>query len=248
MSFPFPHLFHSPSIIVGNDSTLPITLVGDSVLPRPFHLNDVLVAPHIIHNILFVRRFTTNNSRSIEFDPFGLFVKDLTIRTLLTQCDSSGSLSKLRPSTHHDHGHVHPIVTHRSANILCPIDRLVLRTDSTLAASPVPSSVRAALADPHWRHTMVEYAALLVNHTCTTGKWRTNDVQLKSSTSNRHQRGQRQVDLPLQAHLGWLARPLQGLLGPSGIHSTPRVDYDETFSPSSSSPPFGSSSLALSQD
>ena len=50
-------------------------------------------------------------------------------------------------------------------------------------ASPVPSSVRTALADPHWRRAMEEeYAALLANHTwdlvprppgtnVVTGKW-----------------------------------------------------------------------------
>jgi hypothetical protein len=32
--------------------------------------------------------------------------------------------------------------------------------------SPIPSSVRDALADPHWRHAMEEeYAALLANQT-----------------------------------------------------------------------------------
>ena len=46
--------------------------------------------------------------------------------------------------------------------------RLILAVDMTstpLDASPVPS-VRAALADPHWRQAMEEeYAALLANHT-----------------------------------------------------------------------------------
>jgi hypothetical protein len=70
-----PHSYHPhpslpSSIIVGNSSTLPITSVGDSVLPRPFYFNNVIVAPHIIQNFLFVHRFTTDNSCSIEFDPF----------------------------------------------------------------------------------------------------------------------------------------------------------------------------------
>jgi hypothetical protein len=42
-----PHLpsaFHPHSIVVGNGSILPVTSGGDSVLPRPFYLNDVLVA------------------------------------------------------------------------------------------------------------------------------------------------------------------------------------------------------------
>jgi hypothetical protein len=49
------------SIVVGNGSDLPVTSVGDSVLPGPFYLNNVLVAPDIIQNLLFVCRFTTNN-------------------------------------------------------------------------------------------------------------------------------------------------------------------------------------------
>jgi hypothetical protein len=59
------------SIIVGNNSTLPLTSVGDSVFLGSFYLKDVLVATHIIQNLLFVRRFTTDNSCSMEFDPFG---------------------------------------------------------------------------------------------------------------------------------------------------------------------------------
>jgi hypothetical protein len=42
---------HPSSIVVGNGSTLPVTSVGASVLPGPFCLNDVLVAPHITHNL-----------------------------------------------------------------------------------------------------------------------------------------------------------------------------------------------------
>jgi hypothetical protein len=69
------------------------------VLLGPFYLNDVLVAPHITHNLLFVRRFTTDNSCSIEFDPSGFSVKDLATRTPLARCDSVGPLYTLRPSS-----------------------------------------------------------------------------------------------------------------------------------------------------
>jgi hypothetical protein len=64
-----PPSTHPTSIVVGNGSTLPVTSVGASVIPGPFYLNNVLVAPHITHNLISVRRFTTNNSCSIEFDP-----------------------------------------------------------------------------------------------------------------------------------------------------------------------------------
>jgi hypothetical protein len=94
-----PHSYHPSSIVVGNGYTLLVTSVGASVLPRPFYLNDVLVAPHITHNLLSVRCFTTDNSCSIEFDPSGFSVKDLATRTPLARCDSSGPLYTLQPST-----------------------------------------------------------------------------------------------------------------------------------------------------
>ena len=70
---------------------------------------------------------------------------------------------------HRDPGHVHPMVTRRAANVLCPVDRLILAADTTITppdASPIPYSFRTTLADQHWRRAMEEeYAALLANHT-----------------------------------------------------------------------------------
>lgn len=83
-------------IVLGNGSTLPTTLVGASVLLGLFHLKNVLVGPNIIQNLFSVRRFTTNNFCSMEFDHFGLSMKDLSIRTLLARCDSSGRLYTLQ--------------------------------------------------------------------------------------------------------------------------------------------------------
>jgi small nuclear ribonucleoprotein (snRNP)-like protein len=57
------------SIIVGNGSTLPVPLVCVSVLLGPFYLHNVLAAPHMIHPLLSVRRFTSDNHYSMEFDP-----------------------------------------------------------------------------------------------------------------------------------------------------------------------------------
>jgi hypothetical protein len=36
------------SIVVGNGSSLSITSVGDSVLPGPFYLNNILLAPDMV--------------------------------------------------------------------------------------------------------------------------------------------------------------------------------------------------------
>jgi hypothetical protein len=115
------------------------------------------------------------------------------------------------------------MVTRRAAGVLRPVDRLILVADTTttpLDASPVPSSVRTALTDPHWRRAMEEYATLLSNHTwdlvpcppgtnVVTGKWLfrnklTSDGSLDSYKAR------------------WVLR---------GFTQRPRVNYDETFSP-----------------
>jgi hypothetical protein len=86
---------HLPSVIVGNGSSIPITHRGTSSLfspSRTFHLNDVLVTPNIVKDLLSVRRFTTDNSLSMEFDPFGVSVKDLATKEVLLRCSSSDDL------------------------------------------------------------------------------------------------------------------------------------------------------------
>jgi hypothetical protein len=45
------------SNIVGNGSAFPVTLVGDSALPGPFYLNNVIVTPDIIQNLFFCSSF-----------------------------------------------------------------------------------------------------------------------------------------------------------------------------------------------
>jgi hypothetical protein len=46
------------------------------------------------------------------------------------------------------------------------VDRLQLSAAAAPPAlSPIPTSVRSALADPHWRYAMEEYEALLSNST-----------------------------------------------------------------------------------
>jgi hypothetical protein len=90
-----PSLAHPSSIIVSNGSVLSVTSVGDSVLPRPFYLNDVPVAPYLVQSLISVRRFTTDNSCSMEFDPFGLSMKDLATRCVLARYNSTGPLYTL---------------------------------------------------------------------------------------------------------------------------------------------------------
>lgn len=104
-----PHTVSSSSpssIVVGNGSLIPITSVGSTSIPTahgPFSLNHVLVTPQIIKNLISVRRFTIDNNCSVEFDPFGLSVKDLRTKTVIAKCNSSSDLYPLLPSPPRPH-------------------------------------------------------------------------------------------------------------------------------------------------
>jgi hypothetical protein len=91
------------SIIIGNGSALLVTSVGDLALPDLFYLNNVLVTPDIIQNLLSVHCFTTNNWCSMKFDLFGFSVKDLSTRNMITRCNSSGPLYTMRLPSHPAH-------------------------------------------------------------------------------------------------------------------------------------------------
>lgn len=91
----------SHSVIVDNGSNIPVTCVGSSILhtsSKPLKLNDVLVAPKIFKSLISVRKFTTYNWCTVEFDSFSFFVKDLPTRTILLRCDSFGDIYSL-PAT-----------------------------------------------------------------------------------------------------------------------------------------------------
>jgi hypothetical protein len=70
----------------------PLLAHPSSIVAGPFYLNDVLLAPDLVRSLLSVRRFTTDNSCSMKFDPFGLSVKDLATRCVLARHDSTGPL------------------------------------------------------------------------------------------------------------------------------------------------------------
>jgi hypothetical protein len=59
------------------------------ILPKLFYLNNILVTPDVIKNLLFVHQFTTDNWCSMEFDPFGLSFKDRATRNVITRCNTS---------------------------------------------------------------------------------------------------------------------------------------------------------------
>ncbi|GJY51006.1 ribonuclease H-like domain-containing protein [Tanacetum coccineum] len=93
-----------PSVFVGNDASIPVTNTCHSTLPTPFrplHLNNVLITPNIVKNLIVVRKFTRDNKCSIEFDEFGFSVKDYSTRQILIRCDSAGDLYPVtKPTTY----------------------------------------------------------------------------------------------------------------------------------------------------
>jgi hypothetical protein len=95
------------SIIVGNGTRIPVTSRGSSILATNmsnFVLNNILVVPSIIHNLLSIRQFTRDNHCSIEFDALGFSVKDLRTQSVILCCDSEGDLytiSPVAPATAH---------------------------------------------------------------------------------------------------------------------------------------------------
>jgi hypothetical protein len=123
------------------------------------------------------------------------------------------------PLLHRDSRHVHPMVTRHAAGTLPP--RVLAATSGDSQVSPVPSSVRTALLDPHWRQAMEEeYAALVANQTwdlvprppgtnVVTGKWIWTHKRRADGTLERYK-------------ARWVLR---------GFTQRPGVDYDETFSP-----------------
>uniref|UniRef100_A0A0A8XWH6 Uncharacterized protein n=1 Tax=Arundo donax TaxID=35708 RepID=A0A0A8XWH6_ARUDO len=90
--------FSSPpcSVIVGNGHSVPVSRSGHTHLHTPtghtFHLCNVLHVPSLVHNLLSVRKFTRDNSCSIEFDPLGFSVKDLQTKAVISCCNSGGDL------------------------------------------------------------------------------------------------------------------------------------------------------------
>jgi hypothetical protein len=57
-----------------------------------FILNNILVAPSLVHNLISVRQFTRDNSCSIEFDASSFSVKELGTGRVILRCDSTGDL------------------------------------------------------------------------------------------------------------------------------------------------------------
>jgi hypothetical protein len=116
----------------------------------------------------------------------------------------------------------HRMITRGKTGFRVVPDRLVLTAaTSSPTPSPIPSSARAALADPHWRAAMEEESrALMSNGTwglvprpqgsnVITDKWVFTHKPHPDGTLDRYK-------------ARWVLR---------GFTQCPGVDYDETFSP-----------------
>nr|GEZ39021.1 receptor-like protein kinase THESEUS 1 [Tanacetum cinerariifolium] len=172
-----------PSVSVGDGHSIPVINTGHSILPtffRPLHLNNVLIAPHIVKNLIFVR----DNNCTIEFDAFGFSVKDFMTRRLgkhvrLPFVSSSTVISSCFGIIHSDvwtspvpslsvnpiPNSVHLMVTRFRVGINRPTERLNLHVSSV---SPLPKSYRDVFNDLNWKNAMRdEYDALIKNRTWT---------------------------------------------------------------------------------
>nr|GEW87175.1 ribonuclease H-like domain-containing protein [Tanacetum cinerariifolium] len=88
---------------IGDGRFIPVTNSGHSVLSAPFRplrLNNVLITPNIVKNLISDRHFVRDNSCTVEFDPFGFSVKEFITRRVLLRRDSTGDLYPVtKPST-----------------------------------------------------------------------------------------------------------------------------------------------------
>ncbi|GJS08184.1 ribonuclease H-like domain-containing protein [Tanacetum coccineum] len=116
------------SVSIGDAHSIPVTNTGHSILPTPtrsLHLNNVLITPHIVKNLIYVRQFVCDNNFTIEFDAFGFFVKDFLTRRVLLRCDSMGDLYPVTAPSPIPHAFLvsqhtwHQHLRHLEGEVLC---------------------------------------------------------------------------------------------------------------------------------
>lgn len=89
-------------VIVGNGSTVSISRMGNTHLSTPstpFKPTDVLVVPSLIKSLIFIHKFTCDNSCSIEFDSLGFSINNLHTKTMILHYNSQGALYTIFPTT-----------------------------------------------------------------------------------------------------------------------------------------------------
>ncbi|GJZ54844.1 ribonuclease H-like domain-containing protein [Tanacetum coccineum] len=129
-----------PSVSVGDGHTIPVTNTGHRILPtphKPLHFNNVLITPHIVKNLIFVRQFVRDSNFIVKFDAFGFFVKDFMTRQLFRhKYLADGTLSRYK---------AHLVVN--GSTQLEGID-----VDETFSLVVKPGTIRAVLSLATSRH------------------------------------------------------------------------------------------------
>lgn len=85
--------YFSSGILVGDGTSLTVTHTGRATIPTataPLSLNDVLVSPYLIKNLISVKKLARENPVNIEFDDFGFSVKGRRTRRVILRCEDSG--------------------------------------------------------------------------------------------------------------------------------------------------------------
>jgi hypothetical protein len=218
----------------GAPSTPPAPRVAPSTTPTPFATPSTSASRFANPTHVYHRHGRATPSALTDPGPSTSVARFADFVVVYHRCESAMPMApdvlvaRSEPPVYHpvaihgDPGHVDSPVTQRATVVFCLVDRLFLAADTTttpLDAYTVLSFVRTALADPHWRRAMEEYAALLAHHTwdlvscppgtnVVIGKWLfrhklTSDSSLDSYKTR------------------WVLR---------GFTPCPGVDYDETFS------------------
>lgn len=81
--------------------TLPVACTGSVLFPHnsgSFDLQNVLVSPNLLKNLISVPQFTVENNCSVEFDLYGFSMKDLRTKNMIVRCNSFGPLYPLLSS------------------------------------------------------------------------------------------------------------------------------------------------------
>jgi hypothetical protein len=134
------------SILVGNGSSIPVTSHDHSILSTKtsnFALNNVLVVPSIIQNLLSIRQFTRDNHCSIEFDAFGFSAKDIPMGRMILCCNSDGDLYTLPQSTPSSSALLAASSTlwHQRLGHLSPADLVRLNKNNLISCNKTGSSL-----------------------------------------------------------------------------------------------------------
>ncbi|KAD3068636.1 hypothetical protein E3N88_36516 [Mikania micrantha] len=72
-------------VLFGNGNSLPVTHIGSHQLPNNISLNDVLVVPHLMNNLLSVSKLTKDNNLDVLFSQPSFYIQDRTTKQVLAQ-------------------------------------------------------------------------------------------------------------------------------------------------------------------